>query len=158
MDADLYLLECTQLVTTVHDEYRAALEQVIAAKTGTGTRPVPAEEAPPPSAEGVDLIAMLEKSVQDAKATRGEPGTVHQLPGKKTVAKKAATKKGTSKGKPRHSADHPGRDSVAAGRRAPQRRLWAPALAADPRTADAAKSWASRPRGFALPVGGLASL
>ncbi|MFI7360083.1 Ku protein [Streptomyces avidinii] len=93
----------------MHDEYRAALEQVIAAKTGTGARPAPAEEVPPASAEVVDLMAMLEKSVQDAKATRGEPGTLHKLPGKKTVAKKAATKttpakKATSKGKPRRSA------------------------------------------------------
>ncbi|MET9694807.1 hypothetical protein ABZY81_41545 [Streptomyces sp. NPDC006514] len=61
-------------------------------------------------------MAMLEKSVQDAKATRGEPGTVHELSGKKkkTAAwrtssaaastKKTAAKKTTPKGKPRRSA------------------------------------------------------
>ncbi|WP_405827328.1 Ku protein [Streptomyces sp. NBC_00105] len=96
----------------LRDEYRDALEEVIAAKTGTGTLPAPAEEAPPASAEVIDLMAMLEKSVQDAKATRGEPATVHPLPAKKettakktgntaAAAKKTATKKATSRRKPR---------------------------------------------------------
>ncbi|MFJ9598017.1 Ku protein [Streptomyces virginiae] len=94
----------------LRDEYRDALEEVIAAKTGTGTMPAPAEEAAPASAEVVDLMAMLEKSVQEAKTTRGEPASVHPLPAKKkTAVKKSATggaqkspaKKGASKRKPR---------------------------------------------------------
>ncbi|MGY4394786.1 DNA end-binding protein Ku [Streptomyces sp. TE12347] len=97
----------------LRDEYRDALEEVLAAKTGTGAMPAPMEEAPSASAEVVDLMAMLEKSVQDAKATRGEPATVHPLPSKKkTAAKKTdspaaaaakttAGKKTTSKRKPR---------------------------------------------------------
>lgn len=72
----------------LRNEYREALEEVITAKAA-GTRPAPVEEAPAASAEVVDLMAMLERSVQDAKATRGEPGTVHPLPG----GKKAAVKK-----------------------------------------------------------------
>ncbi|MFJ3883199.1 hypothetical protein ACIPW5_37860 [Streptomyces sp. NPDC090077] len=59
-------------LSQMHDEYRDALEQVIAAKSGTGTLPATAEKAPA-SAEVVDLMAMLEKSVQDAKSTCGEP-------------------------------------------------------------------------------------
>ncbi|MFF3726852.1 Ku protein [Streptomyces erythrochromogenes] len=98
----------------LRDDYRDALEEVIAAKAA-GTRSAPAKEAPAASAEVVDLMAMLEQSVQDAKATRGEPATVHELPGKKKTAakktsgaapaaKKAAAKKAPAKGRPRRSA------------------------------------------------------
>ncbi|WP_051810231.1 hypothetical protein [Streptomyces sp. NRRL S-378] len=88
---------------------------MIAAKAA-GTRPAPVPEAPSASAEVVDLMAMLEKSVQDAKATRsGEPATIHQLRSKKKTAakkisstapsaKKSAAKKTPPKGKPRRSA------------------------------------------------------
>ncbi|MGW2681075.1 non-homologous end joining protein Ku [Streptomyces sp. NPDC001436] len=81
----------------MHDEYREALEQVIAAKSGTGTAPVPTGEAPPASAEVVDLMAMLEKSVEDAKASRGEPATVHDLPARKAPTKKSTTAKSAAK-------------------------------------------------------------
>ncbi|MFD8888855.1 Ku protein [Streptomyces erythrochromogenes] len=90
----------------LRDEYRDALEEVIAAKAA-GTSLVPSAEAPPASAEVVDLMSMLEKSVQDAKASRsGEPATVHPMPAKKqTSAEKtaaaAAAKKITPKSKPR---------------------------------------------------------
>lgn len=67
----------------------------------------------------VDLMAILEKSVQDAKATRGEPATVHPMPAKKeamakkgaamsgssaAVAKKPVAKKAAAKRKPPRSA------------------------------------------------------
>lgn len=98
----------------LRDEYRDALEEVIAAKA-SGTRLAPAEEKAPASAEVVDLMAMLEKSVQDAKATRGEPATVHEMPAKKKAAAKKSTstsaagkgvaaKKTAAKSKPRRSA------------------------------------------------------
>ncbi|MFF3625429.1 Ku protein [Streptomyces sp. NPDC002467] len=98
-------------VEEMRDEYRDALEEVIAAKSA-GTTPAPVGSSAPAPAEVVDLMAMLEKSVQDAKATRSEPGTVHQLPDKKTASKKAgsaaagktAAKKTAAKGKPRRSA------------------------------------------------------
>ncbi|WP_158717783.1 hypothetical protein [Streptomyces sp. NRRL F-2664] len=49
------------------------------------------------SAQVVDLMAMLEKSVQEAKATRGEPATVHPMPAtKKPTAEKASAKKTSS--------------------------------------------------------------
>ncbi len=101
-------------MSQMRDEYRTALEQVIAAKA-TGERlPVP-EAAEPASAQVIDLMAMLEQSVQDAKATRGEPASVHSLPAKKkgaarktgsaaATAKKPAVKKTAAKGKPRRSA------------------------------------------------------
>ncbi|MFD3681394.1 Ku protein [Streptomyces sp. NPDC058613] len=52
-------------MSELRDEYRAALEQVVAAKAG-GERPAAAQPAEPASAEVVDLMAMLEKSVADA--------------------------------------------------------------------------------------------
>ncbi|MFE5621081.1 hypothetical protein ACFQ8S_03345 [Streptomyces virginiae] len=91
-------------VVELRDEYRDALEEVIAAKAA-GTRPAPVGEAPPPaSAEVVDLMAMLEKSVQDAKATRGEPATVHPMPANKKASAKKVAKKTTAKSKPRRTA------------------------------------------------------
>ncbi|MFJ6722379.1 Ku protein [Streptomyces sp. NPDC091259] len=87
-----------QDVSEMHDEYRQALEKLIEAKTA-GTRPEPIETPAPASAEVVDLMAMLEKSVSDAKASRsGGDATVHDLPTtKKTTKKAAASKKTASK-------------------------------------------------------------
>ncbi|WP_328296428.1 Ku protein [Streptomyces sp. NBC_00435] len=70
-------------MSELRDEYREALEKVIEAKAA-GTRPAPAE---PASAEVVDLMAMLEESVSDAKAARtgGQDATVTDLPAKKTI-------------------------------------------------------------------------
>ncbi|MCF3137116.1 non-homologous end joining protein Ku [Streptomyces olivochromogenes] len=54
----------------LHDEYREALEEVIAAKAAGEAPP----EAPAPAAAGkvLDLMAALEKSVRAAKESRGE--------------------------------------------------------------------------------------
>ncbi|MEU6146029.1 Ku protein [Streptomyces sp. NPDC047081] len=110
----------------LHDEYREALEEVVAAKAAGETPP----EAPEPAKGGkvLDLMAALEKSVSAAKKSRGEEAgeaeaeaEVRRLParksaratpkqttgkkststaaGKKTTAKKTTTsaKKSTSK-------------------------------------------------------------
>ncbi|MEU6299817.1 Ku protein [Streptomyces erythrochromogenes] len=91
-------------MSQMRDEYRAALEEVIAAKT-VGERPLAPEPAEPASAQVVDLMAMLEKSVQDAKATRGEPATVHPMPArKKTAASKSSTAPPTGKMAPAKTA------------------------------------------------------
>ncbi|WP_407842158.1 Ku protein (plasmid) [Streptomyces sp. DSM 116496] len=80
----------------LHDEYREALEAVIAAKAGGG-RAQPPEPAEAPSGQVVDLMAALEKSVQDAKAARGEHGqedaTVHEIKTDAPAKKKTAAKK-----------------------------------------------------------------
>ncbi|MEU6544104.1 Ku protein [Streptomyces sp. NPDC046859] len=54
----------------LHDEYREALEQVVAAKVSGEAPP----EAPEPARSGkvLDLMAALEKSVRAAKESRGE--------------------------------------------------------------------------------------
>ncbi|MFI1700682.1 Ku protein [Streptomyces bobili] len=74
------------------DTYTDALAQVIEAKQGD--KPLP--EAPQPEEPGkvLDLMAALTESVSKAKAARGETGDadVHDLPKKKTAARKTAKK------------------------------------------------------------------
>ncbi|MEV7980662.1 Ku protein [Streptomyces sp. NPDC086519] len=91
----------------LHDEYREALEEVIAAKAAGEAPP----EAPAPAAGGkvLDLMAALEKSVRAARESRGEEAEVTPLPSKKSTAgakkttarkspaaKKTAAKKSTT--------------------------------------------------------------
>ncbi|MDT7844127.1 Ku protein [Streptomyces justiciae] len=87
-------------IEDLHDEYREALEEVVAAKAAGETPP----EAPEPAKGGkvLDLMAALEKSVREAKESRGEePAEVRQLPQRKTSSrttpKPAQGRKSTSK-------------------------------------------------------------
>ncbi|MBO4256807.1 non-homologous end joining protein Ku [Streptomyces griseorubiginosus] len=57
-------------LTELHDEYREALEEVVAAKAA-GEAPPEAPEAAP-GGKVLDLMAALEKSVRAAKESRGE--------------------------------------------------------------------------------------
>ncbi|WNZ08716.1 Ku protein [Streptomyces sp. 11x1] len=97
---------------SLHDDYREAVEELIAAKA-SGEEP---PSAPMPAAEGkvLDLMAALEKSVREAKESRGESAeadadadvthlaarpTPKQSPGKKSTAstrKTAASPKKTT--------------------------------------------------------------
>ncbi|MGY5055149.1 non-homologous end joining protein Ku [Streptomyces sp. 900105755] len=89
----------------LHDEYREALEEVVAAKAAGETPP----EAPEPAKGGkvLDLMAALEKSVRAAKESRGEgaepaeteEARVTTLPSKKSAsaARKTAAKRPTAK-------------------------------------------------------------
>jgi DNA end-binding protein Ku len=90
-----------------HDEYREALEEVIAAKAeGKALPKVEGEE--PPTGQVVDLMAALNASVQAAKESRGESGehaAVHDMPKKRTAKKTtAAAKKATAKKTPAKKA------------------------------------------------------
>lgn len=84
----------------LHDEYREALEEVVAAKAAGETVP----ESPEPAKGGkvLDLMAALEKSVRDAKESRGEePAEVRRLPQRKSARstpKQAGGKKSTAAG------------------------------------------------------------
>ncbi|CAM5675179.1 Non-homologous end joining protein Ku [Streptomyces glaucescens] len=103
-------------LSDLHDEYREAVEEVIAAKAAGETPP----ETPEPARSGkvLDLMAALENSVRAAKESRGEGADVTPLtsrpapkqtggkkststtPAKKTTAKKtttSSTKKSTAK-------------------------------------------------------------
>ncbi|MCI1261065.1 MAG: Ku protein [Tetrasphaera jenkinsii] len=71
------------------DDYAKALDALVKAKVEGGEIkdvPKPAEE----SGEVVDLLAALAKSVEKAKAARGEAPAVEEKPAKKVAAKKKA--------------------------------------------------------------------
>ncbi|MFJ2649740.1 Ku protein [Streptomyces sp. NPDC087420] len=78
---------------TLHDDYREAVEELIAAKASGGAV---AEKGPAERGGGkvLDLMSALESSVRAAKESRGdEEAQVTQLPRRKQAAKKAAAKK-----------------------------------------------------------------
>jgi DNA end-binding protein Ku len=81
----------------LHDDYREAVEELIAAKaSGVEAPAVPAGERP--GGKVLDLMAALEKSVRAAKESRGEeageeagePSEVTPLPARRTAARKSA--------------------------------------------------------------------
>jgi DNA end-binding protein Ku len=98
----------------LHDEYREALEALVDAKE-TG-EPLPVGEPAPRAGKVVDLMSVLENSVQAARQSRGEDAgdaEVHQLRGgtgarKQSGAKassgKAAAKKATKTGAQKSAA------------------------------------------------------
>lgn len=76
----------------LHDDYREAVEELIAAKASGAAPP----SAPAPEREGkvLDLMAALENSVRAAKESRGEEvAEVKPLPRKRTPARKQAPAK-----------------------------------------------------------------
>ncbi|KOU46929.1 DNA repair protein, partial [Streptomyces sp. MMG1522] len=84
-----------------HDEYREALEDIIAAKAEGKPLPAPAEDGKQEKGEVVDLMAALNASVKAARESRGEDGqdaTVHEMrPSKKTARKAPAKETAASK-------------------------------------------------------------
>ncbi|MFB7178038.1 Ku protein [Streptomyces sp. NPDC056257] len=58
-------------MASLHDDYREAVEAMIAAKAGGGFEPAEAVREPA-GGQVIDLMAALEKSVRAAKASRGE--------------------------------------------------------------------------------------
>ncbi|MDT0550625.1 Ku protein, partial [Streptomyces sp. DSM 41529] len=86
-----------------HDEYREALEDIIAAKAEGKPLPAPAEDGGKEKGEVVDLMAALNASVAAAKESRGEDGkdaTVHEMRPSKKTARKTPAKKTAAKEKP----------------------------------------------------------
>ncbi|MEU2954970.1 Ku protein [Streptomyces xanthochromogenes] len=93
-------------MATLHDDYRTAVEELIAAKADGAVAPAP--EAP--AAKGgkvIDLMAALENSVKAAKASRGESGEsgaaadgdvaeVTELSSRKSGGRKSAPAKKTA--------------------------------------------------------------
>ena len=77
------------------DAYTDAMAKIIEAKRED--KPLP--EAPELEQPGkvLDLMAALNESVQQAKASRGEDAGVHELPTKKTAAKKTTKKQPAKK-------------------------------------------------------------
>ncbi|MEU0306524.1 Ku protein [Streptomyces cyaneofuscatus] len=91
------------------DEYREALEDIIAAKADGKPLPSPGEGEKKNAGEVVDLMAALNASVKAAKESRGEDredhhdgedATVHEMrPAKKTGGRTAPAKKKTASSK-----------------------------------------------------------
>ncbi|MFG2591542.1 Ku protein [Streptomyces sp. NPDC048438] len=87
---------------TLHDDYREAVEELVAAKAAG--EPVAEEEAEKPEGKVIDLMAALESSVRAAKESHGEDGgevaDVHHIgSGRSGGAKKsgASSKRAPSK-------------------------------------------------------------
>ncbi|MFE0106545.1 Ku protein [Streptomyces sp. NPDC059009] len=59
-------------ISTLHDDYRAAVEDLIAAKVAGGTPEAPAPVAEAGGGKVIDLMAALENSVRAARTARGE--------------------------------------------------------------------------------------
>ncbi|MEU5234713.1 Ku protein [Streptomyces anulatus] len=98
------------------DEYREALEGIIAAKAEGKPLPAPAEDGKQEKGEVVDLMAALNASVAAAKESRGEHGedaTVHEMRPSKKTARKAPAKK-TASSKSAAAKKTTGRSSTAA--------------------------------------------
>ncbi|MFI6617944.1 Ku protein [Streptomyces sp. NPDC050528] len=108
----------------LHDDYREAVEEMITAKA-SGEQPA-TTPSPAPGAKVLDLMAALEKSVREAKESRGEDpatkkpetpetkaevrrisprATPKQTPGKKSTS--TTTKKTTTAKKPQSQSEPP---------------------------------------------------
>ncbi|MFJ9564102.1 Ku protein [Streptomyces fuscichromogenes] len=90
----------------LHDEYREALEEVIAAKAAGETPPETSE--PAPGGKVLDLMAALEKSVRAARESRGEGAEITPLPDKRPPT---ATKRTPPKKEPATKTSSTGRTS-----------------------------------------------
>ncbi|BDH07813.1 Ku protein [Streptomyces seoulensis] len=84
-------------MSELHDEYREALEEVIAAKAA-GEAP-PETPAPAGSGKVLDLMAALEKSVREARESRGGEAEVRNLHGRGTPKETGAKKSTATTGK-----------------------------------------------------------
>ncbi|WP_406401067.1 Ku protein [Streptomyces uncialis] len=80
---------------TMHDDYRAALDELIAAKLSGELPPRPAPEKTE-GAEVIDLAAILEQSVRAAEEKSGKRSGRARTAKKKAAPKKTASKKSAS--------------------------------------------------------------
>ncbi|MEU8538984.1 Ku protein [Streptomyces sp. NPDC048717] len=66
-------------IDSLHDDYREAVEEMIAAKAAGGEGVSPPEPETPGGGKVIDLMAALESSVRAARESRGEPAEVTEL-------------------------------------------------------------------------------
>jgi DNA end-binding protein Ku len=66
-------------IDSLHDDYREAVEEMIAAKAAGGEGLAPPEPEETGGGKVIDLMAALESSVRAAKEARGEPAEVTEL-------------------------------------------------------------------------------
>ncbi|MET9674013.1 Ku protein [Streptomyces sp. NPDC006482] len=84
-------------IDTLHDDYRTAVEEMIAAKAEGGEAVAPPEPGEEGGGQVIDLMAALENSVRAAKGARGGVAEVTELKPRGTAAKKAQPKKAAAK-------------------------------------------------------------
>ncbi|MEU8616987.1 Ku protein [Streptomyces sp. NPDC048623] len=116
-------------ITTLHDDYREAVEEMIAAKAEGGEGVAPPEPEEGGGGQVIDLMAALENSVRAAKEARGEAGekagasasasaAVTELRPRKRAAaatpKETGAKKSTAKTAAKRAAAEPARKSTTA--------------------------------------------
>ncbi|MFF5722885.1 Ku protein [[Kitasatospora] papulosa] len=78
-------------ISGFRDRYREALEELLAAKSEGKALPAVAGAEEEEPGKVMDLMAALNASVQEARQTRGEDATVHEMtPGRPRARKKAA--------------------------------------------------------------------
>ncbi|MEV7419076.1 Ku protein [Streptomyces sp. NPDC089919] len=100
-------------LASMHDDYRSAVEELIAAKS---SGQAPREAAAEPGAQVIDLMAALESSVRAARASRGEeaggePAAV--TPIRRTAEPKAVGGKKSTAAAGRSAAAAPKKDATA---------------------------------------------
>ncbi|MFJ8665137.1 Ku protein [Streptomyces sp. NPDC093600] len=122
-------------ISTLHDDYREAVEEMIAAKAEGGEAVAP----PEPAAEGggrvIDLMAALESSVRAAKEARGEAP-----PEAASVTELKPRKKAAARGTPKESEAKKSTSRAAAKKTAePARKSTAKKTAATKKTAEPAR-------------------
>ncbi|MFE0083858.1 Ku protein, partial [[Kitasatospora] papulosa] len=116
-------------ISGFRDRYREALEELLAAKSEGKALPAAAGAEEEEPGKVMDLMAALNASVKEARQTRGEDATVHEMTpgrprarkkaapaGKKTAAKSASKK--TASGKTTAARKQPARKTAAKKRTA----------------------------------------
>ncbi|MFF9474847.1 Ku protein [Streptomyces roseolus] len=128
-------------IGSLHDDYREAVEEMIAAKAAGGEGVAP----PEPGEEGgggqvIDLMAALEKSVREAKEARGEPAEVTDI--KSRPSKKAPEGKASEEAAPDEEAT-PTKGTAPARKTTTAKKATAKKAASEKKAATTAKKTAS---------------
>ncbi|OEJ25023.1 Ku protein [Streptomyces agglomeratus] len=110
---------------SLHDDYREAVEEMIAAKASGGE--LPAESAPAAGGgQVIDLMAALEKSVRAAKESRGEEGEEPAAEGVAEVTQMAGKGRGRAAGGSADTGRKPAAKKTAAEKKtAPEKKTTA---------------------------------
>ncbi|WP_457755453.1 non-homologous end joining protein Ku [Streptomyces scabiei] len=133
---------------SLHDDYREAVEELVAAKAAG--EEAPSAPAPAPGGKVLDLMAALEKSVREAKESRGEDvadithlssrPTPKQPPGKKSTT----TTRGTSAAPKKSTTRSAEPAKKAAAKKTTAKKTTASRTTAASRTAAASKTTAAK--------------
>ncbi|SHN37560.1 non-homologous end joining protein Ku [Actinacidiphila paucisporea] len=87
----------------MHDDYAAAVRDLIDAKAADKAPPAP-EREDREKAGVTDLMTALQRATEQARADRGEDAEVHPIDGDQKTAQKAPAKRGTAKKAPKKTA------------------------------------------------------